>query len=206
MENWLPERDYHEDLVVPRLIKVGGILRNVWRRVSELHEVDAGDNMWSLSCRAFVRCGYAFSRARKDWPWLSIIERRKMQWILSIGVIPVRFYHGDPLDVPDRYSSAADIEHVLRQGVLNLDDRIKPGILLRFVTETDSKGIPLSVKLIEYEEASDEVLNTFTIPEADAPAAVAAFPQPQPKPGIIQPKPAVRPRTGRVKGQTDDAE
>ncbi len=203
MQNWLPERDYHEDLKLFRLIKAGGILRKVWRRVSELHEPDAGDTMWSLSCRAFVRSGREFSLAQQDWPWLSIVERRKMQWILSIGIIPVRFYHGTATEVPSRYSAAADLEAAI-QGVLNLDNRIKPGILLRLVTETDSKGLPLAVKLIEYEEASDTVLNTVTIPEAGESGRVTTFPQVQPKPGVVQPKPAVRPLAGRAKGQTDD--
>ena len=205
MDNWLPWRDYHDDLALTRLVKVGGVLRSVWQRVSELHEPGAGDNLWSLSCRAFSRSGYELSRARKDWSWLSIVEQRRMQWILALGVIPVRFYHGDSLDVPDRYSTPTEIEKVIQQGLLNLDERIQPGVLLRFVTETNAGGIPTSVKLIEYDEASNEVLNVFTIPEAEAGGGtVKQFPQSAPKPGVLQPKPAARPLTGRAKPETEE--
>jgi hypothetical protein len=203
---WLPWRDHHEDLSLPRLIKVANLFRAVWSRVSELHEPDEGDGVWSMSCRAFQRCGHKLTLAQQDWPWLSIAQEKAMRWTIGVGNMPVRFYHGDSQEVPHRYSEAADTEKIMRQALLNLDDRIREGVLLRFVTETDVRGVPLTVKLIEYEEKSDSVINTFAIPEAAEGGTVVEFPAAQPKPGIAPPKPSVRPITGRVKGQTDDAD
>lgn len=66
---------------------------------------------------------------------------------------------------------------------------------------------PLSVKLVEYNQAIDEVVNTFTIPEeAAGTRVVQTFPVPQLKPGVTQQRPIVRPRTGSAKGQADDAD
>jgi hypothetical protein len=204
-KTWLPWRDYHEALSLQHLIEVADLFRKVWRRVSELHEPSAGDNMWAMSCRAFARC--AFQLNQQVWPWLLVIEQRKMQLIVCIGSVPVRFYHGDSGEVPDRYSFAPKAEQSARQLLLNFDDRIQEGVLVRIATQTDSKGVPLSVSLVLYEEASGNVLNAFTIPEAlGATGIVQAFPTLRPTPGIVPPKPAVRPKFGRAKGQEDDAE
>lgn len=208
MHNWRPSRDYHPDLSLARLMALATLHRTVWRRVSELHEPEEGDDMWSMSCRAFIRCTHQLKRrSQGEWHWLTVTEAKKMQLVLSIGVIPARFYHGDVLeDVPARYAQPSDTEKVARQGVLNFSDGIRG--LVRLVTKTDSKGVPLNVTLVEYDEYSQQIINWFAIPEADSagPSGVVEFPSSQPKPGVIQPKPSARPRTGRVKEQGDDAE
>jgi hypothetical protein len=205
MKTWLPWRDHHEDLSVSRLIDVGNVLRTIWRRVSELHEPGEGDGFWSLSCRAFQRCGYQLTRRQEDWSWLSISQEKSMQWLLCFGVIPVRFYHGDSEEVPARYAEPLDTEKALRQAILNLDDRIKEGELLRIVTETDLSGVPQAIKLLKCEESSGEVISSFIIPEAlEASGTVERFPMVALKPGVIQPKPVARPLFGRAKGQSRD--
>ena len=127
-----------------------------------------------------------------------------MQWILGVGIIPVRFFHGDAAEIPRRYAIASDAEKLIRQGVLDLDQRIRDGELLRFATDTTPKGIPLSVELVHYQEHSGEVLNRFTIPEAEAAGNIETFPQVQRKSGVTPPKPSARPRTGRVKDENAD--
>lgn len=204
--SWLPWRDYHEDLKLERLVEVGNLFRSTWLRVSELHEPSEGDSMWSLSCRAFQRSVYRLEQAKQSWNWLSVHQVRPMQYVLAVGCIPVRFYHGESDEVPRRYSAAPDVEKNLRQVILDLDSRVQEGVLLRFATETDAKGVPLAVTILEYEEATDVVLNTFSIPESTSVggAEVAEFPKPRPRPGVLLPKPAVQPRHGRVKDNVDE--
>ena len=61
----IPSRDcYHPDLTLARLIAIAALLRAVWKRISGLHEPDAGDDMWSMSCRAFKRCAYQAQASR----------------------------------------------------------------------------------------------------------------------------------------------
>ena len=124
-----------------------------------------------------------------------------MQWIICIGMIPVRFYHGDSLEMPERYSKAPGTERLLHQALLDLHPGVRDGVLLRIATVTDSSGVPLKVELVEYEEASDTVLHTFTIPEASEGGGIVDLPKAPPKPPVIVPKPAVRPLTGRAKGR-----
>src|SRR5205823_4512467 len=97
----------------------------VWRKVSELHEPSEGDDMWALSCRAFTRSGHRLKLATQDWAWLTVAERKKMQLVICVGVAPVRFYHGEPEEVPRRYSSAPDAEKVLRQGILDFGNGVQ---------------------------------------------------------------------------------
>ena len=199
---WLPERDYHRDLSTKRLISLAEMFRTVWLRVSELHEPSAGDDMWSMSCRAFKRC--AFQLNQPTWPWLHVIEQMKMQVVVCIGLIPVRFYHGSSEDVPTRYAYAPEAEVDARQLSIEFDEQIPEGLLLRIATTTDSKGVPQSVSLVAYDIESREIVNTFVIPEAQSGAmTVEQFPTTKPTPGIIQPKPSVRPKTGRVKDRDE---
>ncbi len=205
---WTPSRDYHPDLTLSRLVGFAAVLRSVWRRVSELHEPEAGDDMWSMSCRAFKRCAHQLKkRSQEDWHWLTVTEARSMQLVLSVGVIPARFYHGDVLeDVPLRYAQPPDAERALRQGLLNFHDGMRG--LLRFITTTDSKGVPMSITLVEYDEETSEIINRFEIPETDTASSsgVVEFPAPKLAPGVTQPKPSVRPRSGRVKDKEIDVE
>ena len=206
---WDPAHDYHPDLRTSRLVQVADVLRSVWLRVSELHEPETGDDMWVMSCRAFRRCGHRLLVAQQDWHWLSFTESRRMQYVINIGAIPARYYHGDSTeDVPVRYAEPPDSEKVLRQGVLSFDGFTKG--LLRFVTKTDSRGVPLSVTLVEYDPHSNATINRFKIPEIEsaAPAEPIPFPGSQPKPGVEQAKPSARPRTGRVKNRSgyDDSD
>jgi len=97
----------------------------------------------------------------------------------------------------------------MQQALLNLDDRIQTGQLLRFAIETNTQGVPLSVELVLYEPAVDAVIQRFVISEASEDAGggvVETFPRPQPKPGVIQPKPSPRPLSGRIKAQGDDGD
>jgi hypothetical protein len=204
MSTWLPWRDHHEDLALSRLVSVGTVLRTIWRRVSELHEPEEGDGFWSLSCRAFQRSGFQLIRRQQDWPWLTVSQEQSMQWLICFGVMPVRFYHGDSQEVPTRYAEPLEIEKALRQAVLNLDDRIRDGELLRIVTETDNAGVPTAVRLLKCEELSGAVISSFTIPEAAENTTIIEFPTVEPKPGVIPPKPTARPLFGRAKNQGDN--
>lgn len=159
--------------------------------------------MWSLSCRAFSRSAYRFNQI--EWPWFSVIEAKNRQLILCIGAIPVRFYHGEPTRVPLRYAFAPGVEQFVRQGLLKLDDRIGD-TLLRFATDTNAAGVPVSVSLVKSDATTGEVLESFLIPEsAEAGGTVTQFPSPALPQGIQQAKPQPRPKTGRAKGHGDDA-
>ena len=71
-----------------------------------------------------------------------------MQLVLDVGVIPARFYHGDMTNgVPLRYAQAPDVERLARR-LLPFGDGMRG--LIRFITKTNSSGLPLSVTLIEY--------------------------------------------------------
>jgi hypothetical protein len=203
---WLPWRDYHEDLQKQRLITIANVFRKVWRRCSELHEPTAGDGSWCLSCRAFQRCVHELTQAQQDLSWLSLRQERALQYVIGIGLIPVRFYHGDADEMNTNYTVSTEIEKAMRRPLLRLHQNIREGVSLRFATDTDGNGVPQAVTLVEYHEQLKTALNHFEIPEATEGAPVIRFPQSPLLPGVIQPRPAVRPRSGKAQGQVDDDE
>src|SRR5436853_21012 len=88
--------EYHSDLSEDRLVVVAGLIADGRRTAVELFDEVAGDNGWTLGCRAFQ-----FGRARilravdsGEYHWLTAIDR-SLQLIFKIGEVPIRIYRGD---------------------------------------------------------------------------------------------------------------
>jgi hypothetical protein len=100
--------DYHSDLTEERLLVVAGLIADGRRTAVELFDEAAGDNGWTLGCRAFQ-----FGRARilravdsGEFPWLTVIDRT-LQLIFKIGEVPVRIYRGEADEPTDRRASVS---------------------------------------------------------------------------------------------------
>ena len=129
-------------MVVAQLIADG-------RQVAlELFDEEAGDNGWTLGCRAFQ-----FGRARilraadgGEYPWLDVIDR-SLQLIFKIGEVPVRIYRGDADDPTDRTMRQSLNE--LKQLSLLFNERDEGrDLAYRFAIETDVDGSVLAVKFV----------------------------------------------------------
>lgn len=140
--------DYHSDLTAERLIIVARFLADGRQLAVELFDEEAGDNGWTLGCRAFQ-----FARARvlraidsEEYSWLSAIDRT-LQLIFKIGQVPVRIYRGEADEPTIR---------TLRQGFAELNQLSLgfPGptqgrdLAYRFAIETDLDGSVLAVKFV----------------------------------------------------------
>lgn len=87
--------DHHEDLTRDRLQLVAKALRDARNDTLPLHDPAGGDTAWSLGCRVYARSAEALIRlADPHWLWLKIISP-PLEFIFSIGDVPMRFYHGD---------------------------------------------------------------------------------------------------------------
>ena len=140
--------DFHKDLTADRLTLVAALIADGRRAAVERFDEVAGDNGWTLGCRAFQ-----FGRARilraidgGEYPWLTAIDRT-LQLIFKIGEVPVRIYRGEADEPTDRTLRQSLSE--LRQLNLLFDERDEGrDLAYRFAVETDIDGDVLSVKFV----------------------------------------------------------
>lgn len=99
----------------------------------------AGDDAWSVGCRA-----YSFSRNRLRraaeggrWPWLGVLDET-LAFVFLIDGVPVRFYRGDAEDPTARTLRRQEAE--ARQLALALGAADADGLAFRLAVETGPDG------------------------------------------------------------------
>ncbi len=140
--------DYHPDLTAERLRIVAQFIVEGRHAAVERHDEEAGDNGWTLGCRAFQFARARILRAIKDniYPWLSAIDR-SLQLIFKIGEVPVRIYRGDADEPTDRTLRQTYSE--LRQlGLLFEEQDQGRDLAYRFAVETHIDGTVASVHFV----------------------------------------------------------
>jgi len=156
--------DKYPPLEKERLTAIAKILQDVRHEAVLLHEPGAGDNEWSLGCRAYARECYAVRAAAESHKWLTILaEAEPLRFTFAIGTIPIRFYRGGATDAPGHYlertfAELHQLQLALRIDGLRLVDRI-----LRLAVETDATGEVENVTLVEMDTAGT-VTETYRIP------------------------------------------
>lgn len=140
--------DYHNDLAPERLTIVARLIADGRHTAVELFDEGAGDNGWTLGCRAFQFSRVRILRAAQsgDYPWLNVIDPT-FQLIFKIGAVPVRFYGGDAEGPTDR--TVRQSLNELNQLSLVFAERDDERMLAyRFAVESDSDGSVLSVRFV----------------------------------------------------------
>lgn len=140
--------DYHPDLTEERLVTVAQLIADGRQTAVELFDEEAGDDGWTLGCRAFQ-----FGRARilraadgDEHPWLGAIDRT-LGLIFTIGEVPVRIYRGDADEPTDR--TLRQTFNELRQLSFSFGERDEGrDLAYRFAVETDFDGSVLGIKFV----------------------------------------------------------
>lgn len=140
--------DYHSDLSEERIVTVAELIVDGRQTAVELFDEEAGDNGWTLGCRAFQ-----FGRARilraidaGEHSWLRAIDR-SLQLTFTIGEVPVRIYRGEADEPTDRTLRQSNNE--LRQLGFSFDECDEGRELAyRFAIDTDVDGSVLAVKFV----------------------------------------------------------
>ena len=140
--------DYHPDLTEDRIITIARMIVDGRQAAVELFDEEAGDNGWTLGCRAFQ-----FGRARilravddSSYDWLGLIDRT-LQLIFTIGEVPIRIYRGEAEESTDRTMRQSLSE--LRQLGFSFDERDEGrDLLFRLAVETDIDGSVLAMKFV----------------------------------------------------------
>lgn len=140
--------DYHPDLTEERLAAIARLIAEGRQTAVELYDEEAGDNGWTLGCRAFQ-----FGRARilrandnRIFEWLGVIDR-SLQLIFTIGEVPIRIYRGEAEEPTERTLRQGHNE--LRQLGFSFED-LDEGreLAYRFAIETDVDGSVLAIRFV----------------------------------------------------------
>ena len=140
--------EYHSELTEERVVAVARMIIEGRQTAVELFDEEAGDNGWTLGCRAFQFGRARILRAVDDGTheWLGVIDRT-LQLIFTIGDVPVRIYRGEAEEPTGRTMRQGLNE--LRQLGFSFDERDEGRELaFRFAVETDIDGSVLAVKFV----------------------------------------------------------
>ena len=194
--------DYHSDLSETRLKTVACMIVDGRHTALELYDEEAGDDGWTLGCRAFQ-----FARARilraidsGDYPWLTAIDRT-LQLIFKVGEIPVRIYKGDAED-PTNRTLRQSFGELNQLSLLFSEDDEGRDLAYRFAIETDVDGSVLAIRFVGLRGES-AILN-WNVPLDDALAFTGTVGRAASE-SIEVPAPQVGLRTDRD-GQSDSGD
>ena len=164
--SWKPWNDY-PGLVLDRLLTVGGLIRSARDSAADDHRPEMYEGNWSLGVRGYERTCGALTWATQTYDWLTVVSGAgggPVHFVLSITGHAVRFYHGSPENVPERYRQASFPELLEQQRALELDGDLPLGRSLRIAIENDDDGRPDSIYLVEVSEDTGLTTNTYLIP------------------------------------------
>ena len=181
--SWNPWHDY-TGLTLDRLACVADLIRAARDGAADDHRPEMYEGNWSLGVRCYERTCGALAWATQTHEWLSIItgsEGGPVHFVMSIGGHAVRFYHGSPDSVPQRYRHRSPPE---LQYALELDGHLPSDRSLRISIENDEHGRPESIWLIEIRNDTGNATNTFLIPLSSQGAVVPFGPASEPPANI----------------------
>lgn len=99
----------------------------------------AGDDAWSIGCRAYAFSKHQLARAAESgrFAWLGVLDETH-HFVFLIEGVPVRFYRGDAEDPSKRTLRQQESE--AEQLALALGSDGAEGLMFRFAVETASDG------------------------------------------------------------------
>lgn len=164
--SWTPWSDY-PGLTLDRLLCVADLIRAARDGTADDHRPEKYEGNWSLGVRGYERTCGTLAWATQIYEWLNIVAGSgggPVHFVMSIGGHAVRFYHGSPDNVPERYRQASFPELLEQQRALELDGELPEGRSLRIAIENDEDGRPESIYLVEISEDTGITTNTYPIP------------------------------------------
>lgn len=186
MQPW----DYHEDLSLDRLQLIAKVLADTRRDTIMQHDPTAGDTGWSLGCRIYARSAEMLTRAGETmWPWFKVINP-PLEFIFSLGNVPLRFFHGDANHPGGHHLKVTEIE--ARQANFAFGDG-GIDLIWRIAVETNAAGETERVALIG-STPSGNIECCYVIPALNESVTFIEPLTPQSGRGITLPPAAVTPR------------
>lgn len=131
--------ELHPSLTEERLTAAARLLAR--GRADAIASADywAGDDAWSIGCRAYAFSKHQLSRAAESgrYAWLGVLDETH-HFVFLIEGVPVRFYRGDAEDPSKRTLRQQESE--AEQLALALGSDGAEGLMFRFAVETAPDG------------------------------------------------------------------
>ena len=171
-----PWNDY-PSLTVERLTKIGSIMRDARDTTVALHDASAGDTAWSLGCRVYSRTMFRIKRETLNLNWLRVLpESQSLKFTFTVGMLPIKFYKGEPEDIPSRslVRSFAELDQLK---IAFPNSRAEATHLLRIAVGTGIYGQATSIALVEVDDTGTPI-RSFEIPKGESENIVSLRPMP----------------------------
>jgi hypothetical protein len=176
--------ELHPALTEERLAACSRLLARGRADALALADPWAGDDAWSVGCRA-----YSFSRNRLRraaeggrWPWLGVLDGTH-HFVFLVDGVPVRFFRGDAEDPTPRTLRRQEAEAAQLSLALGAD-AAADGLVFRLAVETDAAGAVSRVVFLALRGEAGRAECFWPVPlqQPEATAAPARPPARRPAP------------------------
>jgi len=110
-----------------------------------------------------------------------------MQFVFSIGEVPVRFYKGAP-DEPNKRTLRQSYSELNQLSLFGIEDSISSDLLYRFAVETDFDGTVIAISFVVLD--GEVPVLTWNVPLGEPVTRIASLDVPDAQ-GVDLPKPKV---------------
>ncbi len=128
----------------------------------------AGDDAWSIGCRAYAFSKHQLARAAESgrYAWLGVLDETH-HFVFLIEGVPVRFYRGDAEDPSKR--TLRQQENEAEQLALALGSDGSEGLMFRFAVETELDGTVKRIVFLALRGEAGRVECFWPAPLSDGP-------------------------------------
>lgn len=154
--------EHHPAFERDRLITIGLLIQRGRNDALDRYNPGVGSNGWTLGCEGFAFQKHQIIEASADIEWLGIIDPG-MQFIFTIGGVPVRFYRGTP-DDPNERTLKQTFSELKQLSLFAAEELIQltPDPAYRFAVETDLDGAIAAITFAVL--AGDTPVLTWLVP------------------------------------------
>ncbi|MBP0447260.1 hypothetical protein J8J14_21030 [Roseomonas sp. SSH11] len=160
--------ELHPSLTEERLTAAARLLAR--GRADAIASADywAGDDAWSIGCRAYAFSKHQLARAAESgrYAWFGVLDETH-HFVFLIDGVPVRFYRGDAEDPSKRTLRQQESE--AEQLALALGSDHAEGMMFRFAVETAPDGAVKRFVFLVLRGEAGRVECFWPVPLADGP-------------------------------------
>lgn len=154
--------EHHPSLAEDRLVTIGQLITHGRNDALDRYDQAVGCDGWTVGCEAFAFQKHQIIAAAEHTDWLEILNP-SMEFVFSIGGVPVRFYRGEATD-PHERTLRQTFAELNQMNLFGSEELERPGIHLlhRFAVETDIDGSITRITFVVLEGAMP--LLTWIVP------------------------------------------
>lgn len=132
--------EHNPALSEDRLVIIGQLIRQGRNDALDRYDQAVGCDGWTVGCEAFAFQKHQIIKAAEHTDWLDILNP-SMEFVFSIGGVPVRFYRGEATE-PHARTLRQTFAELNQMSLFGSDELERAGahLLHRFAVETDFDG------------------------------------------------------------------